>query len=145
MAGPFSYTAFRSASISACFGCPAILAYTSPKPFLVSIPNSANSVLYFSKTGAKKTSTIAPKIIGSETFIIVAFKCTENNTPFAFASSISLDTKLFSAFMLKTALSIISPALSGEVSFNVFVVPSLPTNSILKVSASFTVTDFSLP
>jgi hypothetical protein len=39
--------------------CPAILAYTSPKPFLVSIFNSLNKTAYFSKTVAKYTSTIA--------------------------------------------------------------------------------------
>ena len=34
-----------------------------------------------SKTGARKARTAWPKMIGSETFIIVAFMCSENSTP----------------------------------------------------------------
>ena len=56
---------------------------------------------------------MAPKIIGSETFIIVALRCTENKTFFALASSISCEINFFKAAKFKTALSIISPAKSG--------------------------------
>ena len=52
-----------------------------------------------------------PNMIGSETFIIVAFRCSENSTPCAFASSICASTKRDSACALITAASITSPAL----------------------------------
>ncbi|MNX56031.1 hypothetical protein D3C86_868130 [compost metagenome] len=107
--------------------------------------NSVNKEAYFLKTSAKYTSTIAPKIIGSETFIIVAFKCTESKTPAALASAIALAAKAFSLLTLKTELSIISPALSGVLALRTVVVPSFATNSIFTSLASFTVNDFSLP
>ena len=41
-----------------------------------------------SNTSAKKARTAWPKMIGSETFIIVAFRCSENSTPCSLASAI---------------------------------------------------------
>ncbi len=43
----------------------------------------------FSNTSSKKTATAWPNMIGSETFIMVALRCSESSTPFALASSIS--------------------------------------------------------
>jgi len=52
-------------------------------------------------------------MIGSLTFIMVAFRCSENSTPLACASSIWASMKEASADALITAASIISPACSG--------------------------------
>ena len=69
-------------------------------------------------------------MIGSETFIIVAFKCTESNNPFAFASAISFAANSFKAFKLNTDESIISPAFNGEAAFKTVVVLFSAVNSI---------------
>ena len=50
-------------------------------------------------------------MIGSETFIMVAFRCSDSSTPFALASSISAAKKSRSARLLMTAASMTSPAL----------------------------------
>ncbi|MNI39135.1 hypothetical protein D3C85_1547080 [compost metagenome] len=88
---------------------------------------------------------MAPKIIGSETFIMVAFKWADNNTPAALASAISFATKAFNADKLKAELSITSPAFNGDKPFNSVTAPSAPTNSILNWLAASIVTDFSEP
>ena len=51
-----------------------------------------------------------PNMIGSLTFIIVAFRCSENSTFLALASSICASMKSASARALSTEASIISPA-----------------------------------
>ena len=53
---------------------------------------------------------------GSETFIMVAFRCTENSTPWARASSTCACRKDFSLAADMTAASMISPALTGVLS-----------------------------
>ena len=53
----------------------------SPKPLLRLTPSRRNVSACFSSTSAKKTDTAWPKRIGSETFIIVALRWTENSTP----------------------------------------------------------------
>ncbi|MNE09085.1 hypothetical protein D3C80_1017510 [compost metagenome] len=90
-----------------------------------------NKSPYAANTSAKYVSTTAPKIIGSETFIIVAFKCADNNTPAAFASAIASTTKPFNAFKLKVEVSITSPAFNGDRPFNSVTAPCASTNSIL--------------
>ncbi len=65
-------------------------------------------------------------MIGSETFIMVAFRCTENSTPWAFASAICASRKLRSAVRLITEASMISPAFTAVFSFSTFLVPSVP-------------------
>ncbi|MNL29224.1 hypothetical protein D3C87_1509010 [compost metagenome] len=84
-------------------------------------------------------------MIGSETFIMVAFKCADNNIPSAFAAAIASATKDFNGARLITELSITSPALSGASPFNSVTVPFASVNSILNWVASATVTDFSDP
>ena len=51
-----------------------------------------------------------PNMIGSLTFIMVAFRCSENSTPLALASAICASTKPASACASITAASITSPA-----------------------------------
>ncbi len=62
------------------------------------------------KTSAKYARTAWPKMIGSETFIIVAFMCTEKRTPRAFASATSRARNASSARRRITAASTISPS-----------------------------------
>ncbi|MNF06494.1 hypothetical protein D3C80_2064530 [compost metagenome] len=70
-------------------------------------------------------------MIGSETFIIVAFKCADNKTPAALVSAISFATNAFKAERLSAELSITSPAFKGAKPFNSVTAPSAATNSIL--------------
>ncbi|MNR61732.1 hypothetical protein D3C85_1835600 [compost metagenome] len=84
-------------------------------------------------------------MIGSETFIIVAFKCADNNTLAALACSIASTTNAFNLARLNTELSITSPAFKLAKPFNSVTAPSAPTNSILNCVSFSTVTDFSEP
>src|SRR5690606_39641978 len=77
------------------------------------------------------TSTIAPKMIGSETFIMVAFKCADNKIFFSFASAMADATKAFSLESVITEESITSPAFRFARPFNSLTEPSAATNSIL--------------
>ena len=45
-------------------------------------PAAASWSPYVAKTSGKNAVTTWPKMIGSETFIIVALRCTEKSTPF---------------------------------------------------------------
>jgi len=84
-------------------------------------------------------------MIGSETFIMVAFRCTENSTPWRLASAICASTKPASALRLITAASMISPAFSAILSLSTLRVPSLPVHSMRTEVGCSTTTDFSLP
>ena len=84
-------------------------------------------------------------MIGSETFIMVAFRCTENSTPCFFASAICASMKLASARLLITAASMISPASKAVFGFSTVWLPSLPNHSMLTLPACSTTTDFSVP
>ena len=81
-----------------------------PKPLFTLTPISSKTSWCFANKSLKKTLTACPKIIGSETFIIVAFICNENNTFCFFASAISVSKKDNNAFLLKVVASMISPA-----------------------------------
>ena len=84
-------------------------------------------------------------MIGSETFIMVAFRCSENSTPWALASAICSPRNAASALRLITAASTISPALTAVFSFSTAVLPSLPWKAIFSEPALTRVADFSLP
>ncbi len=84
-------------------------------------------------------------MIGSETFIMVAFRCSENSTPCAFASSIWRATNAASALRDMRAPSTISPACTFSESFSTFVLPSLPWKVIDRTSPAGIVADRSLP
>ena len=96
-----------------------------------------------SKTSLKNVRTAWPKMIGSETFIIVAFRCTENRTPCSRASSICSARNASSALRRITAASTISPACTFRPSLSVVLVPSAASCSIVSVSSASTVTDCS--
>ena len=48
-------------------------------------PSAASAGPCLANTGAKKTVTAWPNMIGSDTFIIVAFRCSDASTPAALA------------------------------------------------------------
>ena len=127
-------------------GSVAILATRSPKPLFTSTPILARSAPCFSNTGLKNALTTWPKMIGSETFIIVALRCTEKSTPCAFALATSRSKNATSSFLERNVPSRISPAASLSPSLSTVVAPpSAATNSILAVVAAGIVTDCSLP
>ena len=77
---------------------------------------------------------------GSETFIIVAFMCSENSTPFSFASAICSVKKERSAETLIFDASSTSPASSLRPSFRTCVCPSASTSWIFTVVGCSSVT-----
>ena len=82
-------------------------------------------------------------MIGSETFIIVAFRCSENRTPCSLASAICSSRKASSARRRMTAPSKISPATTFT-SFSTVTVPSSATCSIRSSSSASSVSDCSV-
>ena len=107
-------------------------------------PAAARSSPYLSKTSAKYAFTTWPKMIGSETFIMVALRCTEKRTSsaFAFASALIRNARRLAACM--TVASTTSPASTGSDSSSTFCSPAVVSRTILRVSSAGSVTDFSL-
>ena len=84
----------------------------------------------FSKTSGKNAWTTWPKMIGSETFIIVALRCTENSTSSALARAICSARNASSAATFITVASTTSPASTGTPSLSTVTVPSAATSSM---------------
>ena len=83
-------------------------------------------------------------MIGSETFIIVAFRWTEKSTPCSRASATWAARNASSAARRITAASTISPASTGTRSLSTVTAPSAPTCSIRSSSSASTVTERSV-
>ena len=81
-------------------------------------------------------------MIGSETFVVVTFRCSEKRTPCSLASAICSARKASSARRRITAPSTISPSTTGT-SLSTVTVPSSATCSRSSSSAS-SVTDRSV-
>ena len=114
-----------------------------PRPLLGSRPCSSSSSPCSSKSAGKKACTAWPKMIGSETFIMVAFRCSENSTPSSLARWIcALRNSCRSEVDIFVA-STTSPALTGTESLSTSVRSSV-TSSMRRVPSSSTTTDFSL-
>ncbi len=99
---------------------------------------------YCAKVFGKKARTTWPKTIGSETFIIVAFRCTENSTPSALALATCAVRNSRSAATRITEASTTSPARTGTDSRSTVVEPSSPTSSMRSAPSSAITTDFSV-
>ena len=84
-------------------------------------------------------------MIGSETFIMVALRCSENSTPLARASVICSAMKAARRWRFITEASTISPNCTGTLSFSTVVTPSLRSSSIFRLPASSRIADCSLP
>jgi hypothetical protein len=83
-----------------------------------------------------------PNMIGSETFIMVAFRCTENSTPWPWRRrSAAMKAQRLAAH---DGASMISPALTAVFSFSTVVVPSVPSVRSSRPSSAIRA-DFSLP
>jgi hypothetical protein len=87
----------------------------SAKPSFGSTPSAGDRRRVLREHALEEDRTACPKMIGSETFIIVAFMCSEKRTPFARASATSRSRK---SRQLRRRLmkvpSRISPALELE-------------------------------
>ena len=101
-----------------------------PRPSLGLMPASASASPYSSKSFGKKARTAWPKMIGSETFIIVALRWTENSTPSSLARAICPSRNVAQRGALITVASTTSPASTGTDSRSTVVVPSAPTSSM---------------
>ena len=88
-----------------------------------------------SKTSEKKIFTKCPKITGSLTFIIEAFKCTLKSKFLAFASAICSFIKVSSLLALIKLASIISPFSTAKFSFSTRFSPLFEINSTRKFSS----------
>ena len=82
-------------------------------------------------------------MMGSETFIIVAFMCSENSTPEERASSICASRNARRAATSMKVLSTISPASTGTESLSIDTVPSIASCSIRSDVSAAIVTDCS--
>jgi hypothetical protein len=83
-------------------------------------------------------------MIGSETFIIVAFMCREKRTSLALASAICSARNASSFARRMTAESTISPSWTASCSLRTVTAPSAPTCSMRSVSAFGIVSDVSV-
>ena len=143
----FSDNAF---SISASMGFRSLsgsffsLLYRLSSPSFALMPNVSKVVLYFSKTSLKYTFMICPNMMGSETFIMVAFKWTDSKIPSSFASLTCCFKKATSALFLMTVASIISSCCRATFSLSRVFEPSSDTKAIFTVVADGVVNDFSL-
>mmetsp|Transcript_20806 Transcript_20806/g.64519 ORF Transcript_20806/g.64519 Transcript_20806/m.64519 type:complete len:207 (+) Transcript_20806:694-1314(+) len=99
--------AARSAS-----GSSLSLAYSDARPFLGDTPSLAKVAACFSKASLKKTDTTWPKMMGSDTFIMVALRCSETIRSSALACVSSCSMKAHSAAADMREASITSPACS---------------------------------
>ena len=117
---------------------------TAPSPSLGLAPAAASSAAYVSKTSGKKARTAWPKMMGSETFIIVALRWTENRTPSALARATWAERKSRSAATSMKVASTTSPARTGIDSLSTVVVPSAATCSTRRVASAAITTDVSL-
>ena len=109
-----------SASMAARWsaGIDSTAASTLAQPLFGSPPAAAIASPCLANTSAKNTSTAWPNMIGSETFIIVAFRWSENSTPWSRASAICSARNVRSAATSMTVESTTSPASTGSESLS---------------------------
>ena len=84
-------------------------------------------------------------MMGSETFIMVALRCSDSRAPSARAASMVRAKKARRAATFMTAASTTSPASRGTRSFRTLTAPPASTNSMLTSHGRSTVTERSLP
>ncbi len=146
-AGRVRNWAWRSASMACRWssGSQLSLARRSPRPRSGLTPSFLKAPACLANTSAKNTDTKWPNMTGSETFIMVALRCTEKRTSWRRASSICSAMKARRALMLMNEPSSTSPAFRGSFSLSTFTVPALSTNSMRAVTGCSRVRDRSLP
>ena len=115
-----------------------------PRPLFGLSPAAAIASPYRSNTSGRKARTTCPKMIGSETFIIVALRWTENSTPSALARAIWASRNSCSAATCRAVASTTSPASTGTDSRSTVVLPSSATSAIRNEPARSITADVSL-
>ena len=115
-----------------------------PSPSFGESPAAASVSPCSANTSGRKARTTWPKMIGSETFIMVALRCTENSTSSAFARAIWAVRNSRSDATRIAVASTTSPARTGTDSRSTVVVPSSPTSSMRNESSAASTADFSL-
>ena len=88
MSGPSSSPCWTAALMASPSGSDETAESSAPRPSLAEMPAAARAPPYCSNSVGKNARTTWPKMIGSETFIIVALRCTENSTSSAVARAI---------------------------------------------------------
>ncbi len=143
-AGPSASSASKDSLIFAPSASDSKPLRMPPRPSLGVRPAAASDAPCSAKVRGKNARTTWPKMIGSETFIIVAFRCTENSTPSALARATCAVRNSRSAATRITDASTTSPASTGTDSRSTVVVPSSPASSIRSDPASEITADFSV-
>ena len=108
------------------------------------MPAAASCSPYCSKIVGRNAWTTWPKMIGSETFIIVALRWAEKSTPSDLARAICSVRKRRSAATSMKVPSMTSPASTGTDCFSTVSVPSTPMCLMVRVSSASMTTDSSL-
>jgi hypothetical protein len=144
--GPASYASAMEASTAARWsaGRPSMAVSTAAMPSLGLAPIASSRSPCSTNTFEKKVRTACPNKIGSDTFIMVALRCSENRMPSALAAASCSARKFWRAVLLMKVASTTSPAWMGRASSRTVVVPSPVTCSMRSSSAASKVVDCSL-
>ena len=114
-----------------------------PRPSFGLRPAALSAAPCSANVFGKNAFTTWPKMIGSETFIIVALRCTENSTPSSFARATWAVRNSRSAATCSTVPSTTSPARTSTPSLSTVVVPSAATCSIRSSPSASTTAEVS--
>ena len=142
--GPSAMPCSMAALIAAPSGSGSMPDRMPPSPSLGESPAAASVSPCSAKTCGKKARTTWPKTIGSDTFIIVALRWTENSTSSALARSTCAVRNSRRAATCITVASTISPSRTLTFSFSTVVEPSSPVSSMRRSPAFSMTADFSL-
>ncbi len=142
-AGPSAMACSNAALISAPLSSLSSPARIAPSPSFGLRPAAASVSPYCAKTSGKKARTTWPKMIGSDTFIIVALRWTENSTPSSFARWIWAVRNSRSGPTRMAVASTISWASTGTDSRSTVLLPSSPVSVMVRVSSAGSTADFS--
>ena len=103
----------------------------APRPSSGSPPAAASASPYSAKTSGKKARTAWPKMIGSDTRIIVALRCSENSTSSSLARAICCGQELAQRGRAHRAgVDDLAGQRPAPTPRSTVVVPSSPTSSI---------------
>jgi hypothetical protein len=142
--GPSASSASKEARMASPSGTDPSPAKMPPSPSLARRPAAASVSPYRANVFGKNARTAWPKMIGSDTFIIVALRCTENRTPSALALAIWAVKKARSGATRITEASTTSPASTGTAARSTVVRPSAPASSMRSAPAAATTADRSV-
>ncbi len=142
--GPSSSPCWTDALMASPSGSAVTAESSAPRPSLGEMPADLSASPYCSKSVGKNACTTWPKMIGSETFIIVALRWTENSTSSALARAICSARKRRSAATFMKVPSTTSPVSTFISGLRTVTLPSAATCSMRSVSSASRTTDCSL-